>query len=702
MTPVEILHETRVRLRAALPPSVDAATARARLEQLPGVQSVRVSEALHCVVVAHDGRAATRDGVLERLATLAGAPRGARPPRRRRRRRESAAATWAPAAMAIALPLLPSGGWRAGGALATVAARALAQREHWRADPTAVLLDAAALAAAALGGHPLVVTASVVARALSEQWSMRLVDQADALLDDLLPVEAATYPVLARSAGRRRVWVPTPVAELRAGDRVRLDAGAVVPVDGRIAAGRATLVPQVHHASAQPRAVAPGDAVAAGEQLHDGTLELLAEADAASSRLERLRAHVRHAAGARDPAGRLSTDSERLVALPLTGAALVFGLTGDGGRAAAMLQADPQQGIDLAQPVAREAALYTLARQGLLAGGLEAIERLATARTLVLQDTGVLAAGRWSVASLRTARGVAAADVRRWLARAAGQGDGGELAPGGIPDALVRRWWRYGALVRAADGREVHVAGPRPLRETWDEPAGLAAAPADGAATGVRRELAFVVGGRVVARVVLASAWRGGAAAHLRTLRDLGFERVLLLPEGDDATAPDLDVDLDAVTGTTAARAARLADAVRDGRPLVLVHTVFRDLVPAGSIGLTPADADAGAHGVLLGDPLASLVAARRVAQAIHRRLRRQQAAATVVNAALMTSAALRWLPPVATALLHHGFVLAMLFDSIRLEALDAPDEGAAAPPHEAPPADVDAPLEPPVPISQE
>ncbi|MCU0814189.1 MAG: hypothetical protein MUC32_07660 [Burkholderiaceae bacterium] len=650
MTTVEILHETRLRLRAALPSRVDAATARARLEQLPGVQSVRVSEALHCIVVAHDGRAATRDGVIERLATLAAAPRGARAPKRRRRR-ESAAATWTPAAMAIALPLLP-GGWRAGGALATIAARALAQREHWRADPAAVLLDAAALAAAAVSGHPLVVTASVVARALSEQWSVRLVDQADALLDHLLPVEAATYPVLVPSAGRQRVWVPTPPAELHPGDRLRLDAGAVVPVDGRVAAGRATLVPQIHHASAQPRAVGPGDPVAAGEQLHDGTLELLAEADASSSRLERLRAHVRHAAGARDPAGRLAAETERLVALPLTGAALVLGLTGDGSRAAAMLQADPQQGIDLALPVAREAALYTLARQGLLAGGLEAVDRLAAARTLVLQDSGVLATGRWHVAALRTARGVSAADVRRWLARAAGQGDGGELAPAGVPDALVRRWWRYGALVRAADGRELHLAGPRPLRETWGEPAGVPGALPLDATAGVQRELA-------------------------RALRELGFERLMLLPEGEDAVLPDagLDVDLDAVTGTTAARAERLADAARDGRPLVLVHTVFRDLVPAGSVGLTPADADAGAHGVLLGDPLASLVAARRVAMAIHRRLRRQQAAATVVNAALMTSAALRWLPPVATSLLHHGFVLAMLVDSIRLEALDAPDD---------------------------
>jgi cation transport ATPase len=84
-------------------------------------------------------------------------------------------------------------------------------------------------------------------------------------------------------------------------------------------------------------------------------------------------------------------------------------------------------------------------------------------------------------------------------------------------------------------------------------------------------------------------------------------------------------------------------------------------------------DADAGAHGVLLDDPLASLVAARRVARAVHRRLRLQQGSAVAANAALMTAAALRWLPPIGTSLLHHGFALLLLLDSLHVESLDAP-----------------------------
>ena len=41
---------------------------------------------------------------------------------------------------------------------------------------------------------------------------------------------------------------------------------------------------------------------------------------------------------------------------------------------------------------------------------------------------------------------------------------------------------------------------------------------------------------------------------------------------------------------------------------------------------------------------------------------------------------ALRWLPPIGTSLLHHGFALALLLDSLRVESLAAPqDEPAAA-----------------------
>lgn len=71
---VDVLHETATRLRIAWPAHADAATLRSRLETLPGVQSMRVNATLRCVVVHHDGLPGTRDAVLERLASVDGAP----------------------------------------------------------------------------------------------------------------------------------------------------------------------------------------------------------------------------------------------------------------------------------------------------------------------------------------------------------------------------------------------------------------------------------------------------------------------------------------------------------------------------------------------------------------------------------------------------------------------------------------------------
>lgn len=123
-------------------------------------------------------------------------------------------------------------------------------------DPAAVLLDAASQTAAALSGHPLVVTASVLSRTMSEALSARLVTQADDLLHHLLPVEAPHYAVRRTD---ERGWQARPVQAVRAGDRVRLGAGSVVPVDGRVVRGSATLVAPVHHAALAPRTVAAGE-----------------------------------------------------------------------------------------------------------------------------------------------------------------------------------------------------------------------------------------------------------------------------------------------------------------------------------------------------------------------------------------------------------------------------------------------------------
>ena len=710
MTANDVLHETAHRLRWRLAPGADGVTLKTDLARLSGVKSVRINDAIPCVVVQHDGGLATRAAVLLRLQGNASKP--AQQPRAFGPGPASATApapapapahspahspfaevsALTPALLAMALPVLPKS-WRSGAALAVVGTRVLSQPARLRADAPAVLLDAASLAALAINGQPLVVATSVLLRLLSERLSARLVRQADGLMNHLLPTEAARYTALRESTDDSS-WTWWPLHDLRAGDRVRLFAGDVVPLDGGVVVGSATLAPVV--AGGELRTVQRGDHLAAGERLQQGTLEVRAEAAAAASRLARLRAQVQHALAASEPAGRLAPDLGRLLSLPLTAATLVFGLTGDSARAAAMLQADPQQGLDLALPLGREAALYALARHGLITSGLETIARLATARTLVLQDTGVLASGRWVIESVRTEAGGDADRVRHWLAALA-DAPVDVLAATSFPDHVVRQWVRHGAVLRV-DRHEVHLASRQRLLQVWQLATDAEAEPpATEVPVGLRRRLAVVASGRVVAWVALTSPLRPAVTRQLQKLSALGFERMALFADaaGDpDDTATPVSADdlsaampglsgfsgirpLESVAHEPSQRADWLTDALRGGRPLVMVHTVLRDLVPPGSLSLSPIDGDAGSHGILLGDPLASLVAARRIAQRVHRRLRLQQGSAVAANAALMTAAALRWLPPIGITLLHHGHALLLLLDSLRIESLAVPPASA-------------------------
>jgi cation transport ATPase len=662
-----ILHETRTRLRVRGPRGRDAARVGETVRRVPGVRSVRTNARLACVIVHHDGQARTRAAVLRTLLEppLEG-PVGPAPGAARQSGPGPLA--WATAALAAALPVLPTG-WRPGAGLGVVAARAASQLRRGDADAPAVLLDSVSLGALSVTGQAPVVAASVLLRLISEALSARLVHQADALLQDVLPRAADMYPVQRPEDARP---LRRPLRQVRPGDRLGLAEGDVVPVDGCVTSGGAALHSVM--VTGATRAVAPGEHVRAGERLVDGRLEVLAESDAASSRLERLRAQVAHAIASQDPVGRLAPDLERWISLPLTGAAVVLGLTGDGTRAAAMLQADPMRGLDLALPVAREAAQYALARHGLLGAGLVSIERLAGARTLLLQDTAVLSEGRWTLADAWTEPGGDAGRLPRWLAALAGIPETA-LETGGIADDTVRDWIRQGALLRIG-GHELHLAGARRLERIWG--LSMPAARPGRHGDALQRTFAFVAQGRAVATFTLSCAPRPDVDRRLGRLRALGFERIAVVVEDDGDASPAAPGRgawgrIEGIVGLVHSPAAIRAWLDADGRtdsPVVIVHTILRDLVPPGGLSLTPANADTGAHGVLLGDPLASLEHARALAVRVRHRLRTQQNLAVAANAALMTASALRWLPPMATALLHHGFALAVLLDGLLLERL--------------------------------
>jgi cation transport ATPase len=379
---------------------------------------------------------------------------------------------------------------------------------------------------------------------------------------------------------------------------------------------------------------------------------------------------VRHALRTRDAPGPLTPDLERLLAVPITAAGLVLAMTGDTARAASMLHADPQHGIALAQPVAREAALYATARHGMLLSGLDGLERLATATAVAFEDVGVLAEPYWFVERvIESAAGVDASRARRWLAQLTQPlvADGELLTEAGLPDEQVSALREFGAVLRDR-GRTLHVGGAALLARTW----GVRIAEPD--RRSLVRRLGIVDDGRLLAVVHLGCRLRPGVARRFAELRALGVRRIAVFTEDPAAQPAQALRRLGADALVSADRLAQerwLEEAAQQGERVALVHAGLRDLLPPGGLSLCPVDAEAGAHGVLLGEPLRSLVTARRAARALRTSLRRRFGASVALNSALMIAAAMRWAPPIATAAIKHGFALLLLEQSVRLARID-------------------------------
>lgn len=240
-------------------------------------------------------------------------------------------------------------------------------------------------------------------------------------LERLLPNEVR----LVSASGERL----TPLQQIAVGDRIRILAGERIPVDGQVVQGHATLDRQLLTGESAPVDCPPGASVGAGSLNLDGELLIHVTAPATAGALSRLVQLVREA---RQTKGRYQRLAERVagVFLPavLTIALATFAWHGwhQGGEQgvlaglAVLLIACPCA-LGLATPMAVSAALGAAAQEHVLIQHGEAIERLASIRSIRFDKTGTLTTGTPHVDRTTIANGTSTLEVRgraAWLAAA--------------------------------------------------------------------------------------------------------------------------------------------------------------------------------------------------------------------------------------------------------------------------------------------
>jgi Cu2+-exporting ATPase len=258
-------------------------------------------------------------------------------------------------------------------------------------------------------------------------------------------LELAVRQRAARALDRLARWVPSfalrladpadagsgervPAHALSAGERVLVPAGERVPADGTVEAGASSADESLLTGEAAPVAKAPGAALAAGTLNLEQPLIMRVERAGTGTRAAAIARLAERAAAARP---RLVAQADRIahattwVVLATAAAAGLH--SGDPWIAIAVLVATCPCALALAAPLALAAAAGRLIERGVALTRAAALETLARASDVVLDKTGTLTRGQFSLRRVQTL-GAATEEECLALARALEAGASHPLA----------------------------------------------------------------------------------------------------------------------------------------------------------------------------------------------------------------------------------------------------------------------------------
>lgn len=212
-----------------------------------------------------------------------------------------------------------------------------------------------------------------------------LIDRADSLLPHTVQREQGSQ------------WQPAARKTLRAGDRLLVLSGMVVPLDGVVVSGESALREDAFSGESQPRHVSPGSEVFAGTVNLEGTLVIQASGDYAQSRLAALQRCIDQAQLHKPQLARLADRiAGHFVAAVLlitaSTAALWWFVAPERALwvALSVLVVSCPCALSLATPAALASSVSALRRSGILVLGEQALETLPLCTRVVFDKTGTL------------------------------------------------------------------------------------------------------------------------------------------------------------------------------------------------------------------------------------------------------------------------------------------------------------------------
>ena len=692
----KIVHESSARLRVKLarPLTVrEADLMQAWLSRESGAESVTVHERTGCVIFAY--APGGRDGCLAALGrfSFASAESSVTLPGQSLREINRAFAeklvrkVLMKAAGTLFLPI-PLRKFRAAMHMLPFMRRGLGC--IWRRRMKVELLDAISIGVSALRGD------------FGTAGSVMFLLELGELLEEWTHKKSVAGLAESLSLNVDRVWLRSedgdrlvPIAQVRPGDRVVIRAGGMIPMDGVVCSGEASVNQASLTGESIPVAKRPGGVVYAGTVVEEGECVVEVRQGLGESRYDRIVEMIERSEKLKSATeAKAASLADRLVPWTFAGSLLSFVLTRNVQRAVSVLMVDFSCALKLAMPLAVLSAMGEAGRAHITVKGGKFLEAVAEADTIVFDKTGTLTHACPRVARIDTFCGKDEEEMLRLAACLE------EHFPHSMANAVVEEARRRGLTHEeyhskvdyiVAHGVASTVSGIWALPEGKTERVLIGSAhfifedekcivPEDergrfDALPAEYSQLYLAIDGRLAAVISISDPLREEAREVLAALRRLGIREAVMLtgdsPRTAEAIAKQLGVDTLRAGVLPSDKAGFVARRRAEGHRVIMVGDGINDspALSEADCGIAISDGAAIAREIadvtIAADSLWELVRLRRIAMALMARIKANYRFVIGFNAALIALGAAGILPPAASALLHNLSTLGVSLHSM-------------------------------------
>lgn len=537
------------------------------------------------------------------------------------------------------------------------------------------VLDAAAIAASMLRGD------------FSTASSVMFLLQTGDLLEDWTHRKSVNDLASTMSLKADRVWkrtdegdVLTDVSVIRPGDRIVVRTSNVIPLDGRVVEGEASVNQASMTGESVPVIRRPGGYVYAGTIVEEGGCVIEVTRATGSGRYDQIVRMIEESeklkSGTEERAFHLA---DRLVPYSLGGAALTWLLTRNIDKAVSFLMVDFSCALKLSMPLSVLSAIREAGEHDISVKGGKFLEAVAEAKTIVFDKTGTLTHATPSVVDVVTFDGTDATEDLRIAACLE------EHYPHSIANAIVRCAGERGirhdemhskveyvvahGISSRLEGHEKAVIGSYhfvfedegcviPENETEK----FRRLPTE------YSHLFMAIDGRLKAAICIFDPLREEAAEVVDALHKLGLNKVCMMTGDNEHTASAIarKLDLDEYHAEVLPRdkAEFIQREHEKGRRVIMIGDGVND-TPALSeadAGFAVSDGAAIAREIaditISSDSLWQLVTLRKISRALMKRINENYRFIIGFNASLIAFGVLGILSPATSALLHNGSTL--------------------------------------------